>query len=308
MLQCDQHITTYVNYDPTRTTSLRNKFARDMDKRFNELIRVIRNAIVDQDCFGLRGITTQQMNEPGYRAFAFPRSRDKIEAFMRWLKEQVERGVLTVAQIRQIGEAMEKEWTDIYIYDSYKRGVMRARTEMLAIGMAVPSIEASGGIASVLSAPFHIDRVGAIYTRTFSGLTGITSAMENLISQVLAQGIIDGDNPLVIARKLRAVIDGTGMGTLGVTDTTGRFIPAKRRAEMLARTEIIRAFHLAAIAEYRNWGVLGIKVKAEWRTAKDAKVCPECGSMEGQRFTLDEIEPMIPLHPFCRCFALPVMI
>jgi SPP1 gp7 family putative phage head morphogenesis protein len=95
------------------------------------------------------------------------------------------------------------------------------------------------------------------------------------------------------------------MGDLGITDTLGRFIPAQRRAEMLARTEIIRAHHLATIQEYRNWGVLGIYVKGEWKTAGDDRVCSQCASLEGNIYTLDEIESMIPLHPNCRCIALP---
>lgn len=308
MHQCETYeLATYVSYDPTKTTSLRNSFVRNMDKRFNELVRVIKRTVVDQDCFGLKSLTVQQMTDPGYMAFNFPRSSEKIEAFMRWLQEQVDKGILTTIQFRQIGQAIEKEWTDIYISDSYKRGLMRARDEMIAAGMSIPTIEASGGIASVMSTPFHMDRVGVLYTRVFNQLKGITDEMASKISQILAQGMIDGDNPYVIARKLRAAIDGTAMGELGITDKLGRFIPAKRRAEMLARTEIIRAYHLAAIQEYRNWGVLGIKVRAEWRTAGDARVCPECGSLEGKIFTLDEIEGMIPLHPNCRCLALPVI-
>jgi SPP1 gp7 family putative phage head morphogenesis protein len=95
------------------------------------------------------------------------------------------------------------------------------------------------------------------------------------------------------------------MGDLGITDTLGRFIPAARRAEILARTEIIRAHHLGTIQEYRNQGLLNIVVKAEWKTAGDDRVCTKCASLEGKVFTLDEIEPMIPAHPNCRCIALP---
>jgi SPP1 gp7 family putative phage head morphogenesis protein len=62
---------------------------------------------------------------------------------------------------------------------------------------------------------------------------------------------------------------------------------------------------LATIQEYRNFGVLGVSVQAEWKTAGDDRVCITCSRMEGKIYTLDEIEPMIPLHPQCRCIALP---
>jgi SPP1 gp7 family putative phage head morphogenesis protein len=176
---------------------------------------------------------------------------------------------------------------------------------MIRAGWNIPSIEAAGGIAMVMSsAPFHIDRLGLLYTRTYNELKGITDAMDQQLSRVLAQGIADGDGPRLIARKMVGVITGRGE-ELGLRDSLGRWIPAKRRAEILARTEIIRAHHVATIQEYRNWGVVGVHVKAEWATAGDDRVCSECASLEGKIFTLDEIEPMLPLHPQCRCISLP---
>jgi very-short-patch-repair endonuclease len=68
---------------------------------------------------------------------------------------------------------------------------------------------------------------------------------------------------------------------------------------MIARTETIRAHHMATIQEYRNWAVFDIIVQAEWMTAGDNRVCDRCASMQGNIYTLDQIEGMIPLHPQC---------
>ena len=291
-------------YDPTRTTILRNAFALEMRKRFRELTQVIRRALIEEDVFGQRA-GFYQMTSPGRQAFVFPRSADKVNAFMDWLNRQVERGILEIGEIQQIGVGVEGAWTNKYIQDSYKRGVIRARYELKKAGFDIPTIDQTGGIEISMSTPFHIDRVGLLYTRTFSGLQGITAAMDTQISRVLAQGMADGDGPRLLARKLIATINGTGMGELGITDTLGRYIPASRRAEMLARTEIIRAHHNATIQEYRNWAVEGVKVKAEWVTAGDDRVCDRCNALEREVFTLDRIEGMIPLHPQCRCIALP---
>jgi SPP1 gp7 family putative phage head morphogenesis protein len=291
------------NYDPTHTTSLRNAFSRNMNRRFAELASVVRKAITVDDCFGLKIKThTLQMSTPGKEAFNFSRSSDKVEAFMTWLQKQVDAGII---DFQQVGSSVESAWTNMYISDSYKRGVIRARYEMMRAGMNIPSIDDSGGIGVSMMNPFHVDRVGLLFTRVFSDLRGITSAMDSQISRVLAQGMADGDGAVLLARKLVAIINGTGMGELGITDTLGRFIPAGKRAMLLARTEIIRAHHLATIQEYRNWGVEGITVLGEWKTAGDDRVCEKCASLEGQIFTLDEIEPMIPLHPLCRCISLP---
>jgi SPP1 gp7 family putative phage head morphogenesis protein len=79
----------------------------------------------------------------------------------------------------------------------------------------------------------------------------------------------------------------------------------RRRAEILARTETIRAHHLANIQEYRRWKIFDVKVLAEFLTAGDARVCPQCATLHGSIWTLDEIETMIPVHPQCRCIAIP---
>jgi SPP1 gp7 family putative phage head morphogenesis protein len=304
-----EEVLTYnsiLNYDPTRTTSLRNAFARNMNRRFDELIAVIKESVNVRDCFGLKeGVVTFQMSPTGARAFAFLRSSEKVEAFMKWLQEQVDKGILTIGQGQQIGLAVEAAWTNMYVADSYKRGIMRARYELKKAGVDLPPLDETYGIDAVFNTPFHMDRVGLLFTRVFSDLKGVTDAMDMQISRVLAQGMIDGDGPALLARKMVAIINGDGVDKLGLTDTLGRFIPAQRRAMMIARTETIRAFHQATIQEYRNWAIEGVYVKAEWMTAGDDRVCDECNSLQGKIFTLDEIEPLIPLHPNCRCIALP---
>jgi SPP1 gp7 family putative phage head morphogenesis protein len=297
----------YLRYDPTHTTALRNAFARDMKRRFRELINVIRDTIVLKDCFGLRKnpILDFQLTPTDKEAFSFMRDPAKIEAFMRWLDKQVERGILQMGEFQQVGTAMEGSWLNKYILDSYKRGIMRARMEMIRSGRNIPSIEESGGIDAIMGMPMHIDRAGLLFTRAFSDLQGITSSMDSIISRILSQGMIDGDGAALLARKIIAAIDGENAGELGLYDKLGRFIPAMQRATMIARTEIIRAHHLATMQEYRNWAQEGVFVRAEWMTAGDDRVCDECAKMEGKVFTLDEAESLIPKHPHCRCIILP---
>lgn len=310
-----QAIKSTQKVDPTRTLTLRNSFVRSMNRRFRELIAVIRKAIVEEDCFGLTDILLQaDLVPPGYKAFNFPRTSQKVDAFMEWLRRQIDRGLLETSQFHRVGESLEGAWTNIYIRDSYKRGLIRARSELRHGKYPVPSIEESGGIEAVFGGPFHVDRVGALYTRVFNELRGITTAMENQISEILSQGLIDGNNPNLLARKLVAAIDGTGIGSLDLPISyitkTGRQVkyvmPAKQRAQTLARTETVRAHHLANIQEYKNWQVEGVTVVAEFVTAGDDRVCAECAGYDGNRYTLEQAEFMIPVHPNCRCVVIPV--
>ena len=305
-------VTTYnpvqrYSYDPTRTTTLRNAFARAMRKRFVALTRVIKEAVVQQNVFGLEALEINaELQSPGYRAFDFPRLSQKVDAFMQWLKLQESKGLLETMTYTRLGGAIDNAWTNIYIVDSYKRGIIRARSEMKKAGYKVPTVAESGGIDAIMGTPFHIDAVGYVYTRAFEQLTGITAAMDTQISQILAQGLIDGDHPSLLARKLIATINGKGAGDLGITDVLGRHIPAQRRADMLARTEIIRAHHMANIQEYKNWRAMGVSVRAEWSIAGGKRTCEICASMDGKQFALEEIENMIPRHPMCRCMAVPI--
>jgi SPP1 gp7 family putative phage head morphogenesis protein len=247
---------------------------------------------------------------PSKTSFTFSRSKEKLTDFMIWLEEQVKKGLIEIIEFDQVGKGIEAEWTNKYIADSYKRKEMRSRYELMNAGIKVPSKDDTKGNFINMSTPFHIDRVGLLFTRVFSNLPGITDAMDAVISRILAQGMADGDGPALLARKMEAAINGTGLGDLGITDafisdTINRSISTKRRALMLAHTEMMRAYHKATIQDYRNWKKEGVTVQAEWSTVGDNRVCDICKALEGKLFSLDEIEDMIPLHPECRCIALP---
>jgi len=150
---------------------------------------------------------------------------------------------------------------------------------------------------SYIAGGFVVHNCGVLYSRVFEELKGITSQMDTQISRVLTQGLADGENPRKLAKLLTKTISGP-VGDLGITDTLGRFIPAERRAQTLARTEIIRSFHQANVQEMKNWAVEGVVVQVEFTTA-GYRVCPICSALEGKVFSLDEIQNKIPLHPNC---------
>lgn len=308
MCETCEHINTFAAarlVDPTRTTVLRNSFAANMRRRFKTLSGKLQRAVAEDDVLGLltHPIATNVAPRPG--AFSFGQSEQRIAAFMDWVHELVESDVLDISNAQRMGSSINSAWTNVYVQDSYKRGVIRAQYELKKRGVNVPTFDRGDSLEAVLGGGFHMDRVGLLYSRVFSNLKGITAAMEDQIGRVLAEGMIHGDHPSLLARKIVATVHGP-IGDLGLTDTLGRFIPARRRAEMLARTEVIRAHHLANIQEYKNWGAQGVKVIAEWSTAGDSRVCIECSALQGNRYTLNEIETMIPVHPQCRCIAIPI--
>lgn len=299
------------NSDPSRTLTLRRSFESALYKRFRWLKGLINTSIITNDAFGLkidtdlsvpgRSAESFRMNQAGpipKEKFAFERDPKKVSLFMDWLREQIDLGILEIVPGEQLGQAVEIAWTNQYIQTAYQKGMLRARQELNNKGYEVPTYDdAPGGLIGAFNRPFHADKVGIIYSTTFEGLEGITNEMVKQSSGILARGIAEGKNPREIAKQINDRVD-----KIGIT-----------RARTLARTSIIQAHHAATIQEYRNWGVAGVSVLAEWVTAEDSRVCEKCKQMARKNngygrgiFTLDQIEGLIPLHPNCRCVAIPV--
>ncbi|MBW1723509.1 MAG: minor capsid protein [Deltaproteobacteria bacterium] len=284
--------------DPTRTTQLRAQFVADVNRRFRTLQKLIRLVVGERDCFGLGNMRALALDPQEAarlvqtRAFAFGTSREKVERFMSWLQEQEKLGILEVITRPGTRPGVEEAWTDKYIQTAYQKGIIRARKELEKAGYTVGPAEVEGlpgRISGAFLQPVHADKVGMLFSRTFSELKGITAAMDQSISRILATGIAEGRNPMELARDLNAQVKKIGIN----------------RARTMARTEVIRAHHVATVQEYRLAGLEGVQVRAEWATA-GYDVCPICEALEGKVFSLDEIEGMIPAHPNCRCVALPL--
>lgn len=297
---CKQHLTiNRVNkYDPTRTTGMRNRFSAAMRRRFKSLASDIRESIVDKDCFGIQKPTSglASLDATQTRQFEFKTDPEKIKSFMDWLVEQEKAGVLqSYTRFTNVSH-----WTDQFVDAAYKQGVRRAMAEMQSSGMISEST--SYTLTAAMAQPIHREALELMYSRTFEDLKTVTDVMNSQIRTRIADGIrggltkglAEGKSPLQIARELVADVVNR-VDVIGIT-----------RAELIARTEIIRAHHTASISEYRSIDEdMGVTVIAEFKTATDSLVCPDCASLDGKEFTLAEAEGLIPVHPNCRCVCLP---
>ena len=272
--------------DPTRTKTLRKAFSSEINKRFLWLRGMVRKSLVDRDVLALK----ENIALPGSRAFDFPRSSEKVEAFMRWLGEMEDRGIFSLRKGVSRSQSSNVKWADVYIDSAYRQGMRRGNHELRKAGYSVPSLSEEG-INVLFSQPVHADRVGLIYTRVFSELKGVTDAMDQQISRILAQGMAEGVNPREIADRI----------TSSIRDIQ------KQRALKIARTEVVRAHHHASMALYEEAEVEGVALLAEWSTAGDRNVCEFCNMMASQGpYNLNEAWGMIPAHPNCRCVMLPL--
>lgn len=94
---------------------------------------------------------------------------------------------------------------------------------------------------------------------------------------------------------------------------------SRQRSEMVAVTEITRAY---AVGNQTAWRRSGIIKEMRWRTANDERVCPVCGALNGEVVGVDgsfsdglgdELDryrgtfTLPPAHVRCRCFVSPVV-
>lgn len=301
-------------YDPTKTLTLRQEFVQQFRARFMAIISVVRTSIITNDCLGLKEpistpLAAQEQPPTDWTRDLYPLPNEalrfktnplKIQGFMDWLQEMEEKALFQVVRSTTLGEGLSHQWSDIYISRAYQKGIIWGSLEikknkdlMDDLGLTMDEIPTSSESAiRAFKTQIHADRVGILYTRVFTDLKGITAALDAAVSRVLAEGMSLGWNPIKTAREITKRIK-----TIGI-----------HRATILARTETIRAHHIAAIQTYRSYGVVGVKVQAEWATARDSRVCSLCQPLDGKIYTLDKIEPLIPLHPQCRCAALPVVV
>ena len=276
--------------DPTRTTMLRRRFVADMTRRFKELSKAIRELVIDDDAFGLAPgnsfLTLQQVPKQAWR---FNTNAQKVKEYRKWLTQQVNAGIL-----KPVGGGISgKPWTAPYIESAYKKGAIRAYTDLRKDELAAyPSLFQGGQrefIRTAFGSPEVAQKIELLYERAFNELQGITKVMEQQMSRILAEGLSQGWGIKKIAKNL--------------TDNVKNI--NRTRANVLARTEIIRAHAEGQLDSFERLGVKELRLMAEWSTAGDERVCIECGELEGVVMTVKEARGLIPRHPNCRCMWIP---
>ncbi len=273
--------------DPSRTTLLQKRFVADMVRRFKSLAKEIEKLIIKDDAFGLTDSTLIQFNVE-QQVWRFQTNPQKVRSFRVWLGKQVRAGILTVEPGFE-----SRPWTAPYIDSAYKKGVVRSYTEVNKanlLGKPESFLDSKQQFLNqTFAASETTQKIELLYERAFTELEGVTSTMDQQLSRILASGLSEGRSPRQIARTM----------VQQVTKLTNV------RAKAIARTEIIRSHAEGQLDSFERLGVKELKLLAEWQTAGDERVCPECEQLEGVVMTVDEARGLLPRHPNCRCIWLP---
>jgi len=279
--------------DPTRTTTLRKQYSADMKRRFETVRRATVRTIYDLDALGLdeskppvfNNLITN-VNLPERQAWRFQTNAQKLDSFNKWFSSQVDQEILTT-------NVKGDPWTAKWVESAYKKGSIRAYTDAHPETLAPTGEFYLGSRAQFLESAFarpeRVSKLKFLYTRSYEDLKGITSAMGQQVSRVMANGIAQGQGPATIARELSQTIDGI----------------TRQRALVMARTEIIAAHAEGQLDSFKEMNIEKVGVMAEWSTAADERVCPLCDELDGTVMTVEEARGLIPRHPNCRCAWIP---
>ncbi len=144
------------------------------------------------------------------------------------------------------------------------------------------------GISATFTA-VHMPVLSYMQDYNLGLIKNVTHQLREQIKEHLKRGYIMGDSIPDIAKRLRDTKLNKGV-----------WPTIEKRAEVIARTEILRASNQGALTVYKQYDVKRVR----WLTAADERVCSVCGPLHRRVFPIDQIPfggP--PAHPRCRCFA-----
>jgi SPP1 gp7 family putative phage head morphogenesis protein len=294
--------------DPTGTTTARRRYAAQFGKRWRAIAGAIRSVVVDADAFGLRsnvGAASDHVDAtqrrvpspervpdvppPAEPSYEFPTDEPEQAAapFRAWLTNAMDVTVLGEDE----GDISDPSrlWTAQYVRYAVARGIKHAERALLQqTDIPVDPL----AIDDAFNLPIHRRTLRRFFQRQYRYLDGITDDVAQDVSRTLAEGLSRGANPRDIARDLADRVNAVG-------DT---------RSRTLARTEVVSAFHESTLDRYES--IMGssaqVRVVAEFTTAGDDRVCPQCEALDGRTFRIAEARGIIPVHPQCRCSVSPI--
>jgi SPP1 gp7 family putative phage head morphogenesis protein len=129
------------------------------------------------------------------------------------------------------------------------------------------------------------------------------------LREVMAEGFAEGKSINDIAEAIDERVKPQDLyrtkdGKM-VLDINGKPILALSsafRGNMIARTESTRLAANGALSNYSDGGIEQVR----FLSALSQRTCPECESLNGQIFPLNESFGLIPVHSMCRCTFTPV--
>lgn len=239
--------------DPTGTDAKERQAMKEFARRIDQCTRAYLD-LLDQIEF-----TTVTTNAIRYEFRTLP-------AILNQLLETTSNLIDTI-----LGADRVRNWFTIgYVLPSYEKGAAQAwrnlGVQSAEYAALRPTLE-----TILLSEPYQA-RIGLIRAREFELMKGLSASVKSTMSQQLTAGLVQGIGPREISKNLQA--------QAGIE---------KRRANMIARTEINQALRTARLDETQDAAQrLQIKVKVLHISALSPTTRATHAARSGHLFTVQE--------------------
>lgn len=188
------------------------------------------------------------------------------------LQEKLKAQIASVA--KNIGNEIESDFTNQII----KMMSKQYESVSIAIGNESFTMLKENVFKQVLKEPWK--------GNNFSGrVWSNQSKLVDQLNKIILNGVASGRTVTEMAVRLDRIM-GDGL----------------KNAYRLIRSETMHFLNESALMAYKDKGVKQV----EYLTAKDEDVCDQCGPLNEQVFDIGK-EPILPLHPYCRCTYIPVI-
>ncbi len=223
----------------------------------------------------------------GLDAWAFlkaqPVARDEaerrvLEFVMRVLSDRFRRFLLAIMR----GAELEQEYQDL-------AAELNAGLYPILAALATEVILREALETGVEFDPAAVNVAAADWARnyTYNLVTGLTETTRGVVSRAIEQfiatpGMTEGELEALLAPAFGQV-----------------------RAEMIAITEVTRAYSAATNVYQQMLAEAGIAMRRVFRTRADERVCIVCGPLDGkdERVWAEDYPDGPPLHTRCRCWT-----
>lgn len=260
--------------DPTKTTTLRLRYAKSMNRRFLALSRDVRTSLLRNEAL--------HINEAARSGeFDGETNTERLHAFEAWIGAQMVSVIMESSRLDNTRRRISRHWQNRFLRAAYIRGVTQAETDLRRLGSLFFPLN---DIEIAIQLGIHSETLQLMYARAYESLRGIAESLSSQLSQIFSQSLLEGVGIAVIASRL--------------VDQIAKV--SKVQAALIASTEPIRAYNEAKLSIFEHNEVASVSTDVEF-TIRDSSACPICKAMDGKRFTIAEARGVIPQHPHCRC-------
>lgn len=274
--------------DPTRTTTLRGKFVRDMARRLRRLQLDVKAIFADGGAF-------------------FLRSKDdaSLRAFKAWLKSRLQNLLLTPPDLSG------RFWTDAYVDAAYKRGILNAyreaRPDPSAGESDVYAFRRDLALSNMTQSQAGLKRLRLLRDHAADEVEDVSRWIATRMGRTMTAAIsAKKDDEETLAELLEDVRKGMTMSALPLARSEIIYVHAEAQLDLF---EALGHTSLRLISEallpheqpVEKKTIVANKIQERATLITLPGACEQCVEKSYRTYSIRYARGLLPIHKNCRC-------